>query len=523
MSNIITAKQFGSYLERNQYPLWVAINHHRTHTNKRMTMVGHYYLKPILMDHSRKKTIKKSTQGGVSETLIIISWCAANQGNVVFYVLPTHQLMERFVSNRYEKSLMFSPYYREQRTSGRSKEFKKEIIDNRSLKDIGKGVINFAGSKSDVPFIEIPADWFVVDEADQCDPNRLQMGLERLGHSDDPHELYVGNPSFIGSFLDNKFEESTKEYWHVKADCGHRIKIDFFEHVVRQIDEFDYIIRDKDFEVGMGHDVRPICDVCEKPFNRFNYGEYVKEQNSDITGKHISRLFSGSSSLYNLVSNFSKALEDDYKMQRFYNSDLGESFTAAGSKITLEALRECCGDYLIPSKSPGPCIMGVDVGNQLHVRINKLIPGGLKQAVYIGTVSELTEVYTLCKIYKVIAAVMDALPEIRMARKFSHSHGGRFRCFFGGDKMDTVNLKEKTATVSRTMIIDTMKEMIIKKEIIFPKNIENYDEYVSHMQAPVRVWDEEKEEYVWESNKADHFFFAETYCKLAEQIIKFIT
>lgn len=519
----VTAQQFGNYLEKYHYALWVALNHHRTHMNKKMTMVNHYYLKEILTDTSRQRIIKKSTQGGISESLITISWCAARNGAVVFYVLPTHQLMERFVSNRFEKSLRFSSYYREQRTSGKSKEFKKEVIDNRSLKDIGKGVINFAGSQSDVPFIEIPADWFIVDEADKCDPNRLQMGLERLGHSSDPHELYVGNPTFVGSFLDLKYDDSTKSRWFVNADCGHKLKIDFFTHVVEQVGEHDYVIRDKEFEVGSGRDVRPICDKCGKPFNRFGYGQFVKERESNISGKHISRLFSGASSLYKTVSNFSKALENDYKMQRFYNSDLGEAYTAPGAKITLETLLNCRGDYLMPTKSEGPCVMGVDVGNDLHVRINKLITGGKKQAMYIGSVSNLSELYELQQRYKVVASVIDGLPEIRMARRFSHSRPGSFRCFFGGDKADTINIKEKTITASRLMAIDTMKESFVRQDVILPKNVESLEEYVNHMLAPVRAWDEEKEEYLWESNKADHFFFAETYCRLAEQVLKFIS
>jgi len=179
--SVITPDQFGRYLEKNEYALWLAINHHRTHTNKRMTLKNHFYLKEILTDKSRFRVLKKSTQGGVSEALIILAWSMAKNGAVVFYVLPTHQLMERFVSNRFEKSMMFSPYYREQRAAGKSKEYAKEIIDNRSLKDIGLGVVNFAGSKSDVPFVEIPADRLIVDEADNCDPKRLEMGKNVWG------------------------------------------------------------------------------------------------------------------------------------------------------------------------------------------------------------------------------------------------------------------------------------------------------------------------------------------------------
>jgi len=523
MKSDISFESFDAYLNKNCYTLWVALNHHKTHTNKNLTLKNHYYLKEILLDKSTQRVLKKSTQGGVSECLIVISWVAASDGNVVFYVLPTDHLMQRFVSNRYEKSLMYSDYYRNFKIDRKTdKILKRDINASRSLKDIGKGVISFAGSQSDVPFTEIPADWFIVDEADKCDADRLQMGLERLGHSSNPHEIYVGNPTFVGSFLDLKYDKSTQSQWGIRCDCGHTIFIDFFKHIVRQEDEFNYIIRDKKYDVESGEDIRPICDKCEKPFDRFAYGQYIAKQRSDISGKHISRLFSGTSTLVKIVDNFNQALENDYKMQRFYNSDLGLSYTAQGAKITREMIVNNIQDYKMPSKSEGVCIMGIDVGNVLHVKINKLV-NGIKQSVFIGTCNDLVEIYELCDRYHVVAGVMDGLPEIRMARLFSHSANGRFRCFFGNDKSDSVNSKEKNLTVSRLTSIDNLKESILKKELIFPKDITNYDEYLNHMVTPVRVWNDDKEVYSWESNRADHFFFAEVYASLAEKILKFMS
>lgn len=522
----ISIDLFDSYLKKYEFPLWLFINHHKTFTNKKMTLRNHYYLKEIMLDKNRKRVVKKSTQGGISECLIIITWAASFDGAMVFYVLPTYQLMGRFVSNRFEKSLRFSDYYRRQKNFARSKLLSREIKDNRTLKDIGEGAVSFAGSKTDVPFIELPADWLVVDEADLCDSKRLEMARERLGHSSDPHEIYVGNPTFLGSFLDEKFKRSTMSEWVIKADCGHSQQIDFFKHIVRQEGEHDYIIRDKDFEFGQGKDIRAICDQCEKPFDRFGFGEFVDKKESDISGKHISRLFSGTSTLESMVESFSKALENDYKMQRFYNSELGESFTVEGSKISRELIKNNIADYLMPSSSTDPCIMGVDVGKIIHVRIDKLVSDTSffrkRQAVFIGTVFELSDLLSLCNRYNVIAAIIDGLPEIRLARKFSHSNKGFFRCFFGKDKSDSINVIEKSLTVSRLVAIDEMKESIISQKVLFPKNILDLEEYMTHMKEPTRAWDEEREEYRWISNGDDHFFFAEVYCNLVEKILKFM-
>ncbi len=521
---IVLPNKFDKYLEKNEFPLWVALNHHKTHTNKQMTLKNHYYLKDILTDKSRYRVYKKSTQGGVSECLIIISWSAAFQGKVVFYVLPTHQLMERFVSNRFEKSMSFSPFYREQRSTGNHKELSRALIDNRSLKDIGAGVINFAGSGSDVPFVEIPADWLIVDEADQCDPKRLEMGKERLGHSSDPHEIYVGNPTFVGSFLDSKFEESTKSRWNIHADCGHWIQMDFFKHVVDRIDENVFVLRDKDFDIESGMDVRPICDICGKPFDRFGIGEYVAEKSSHISGKQISRLFSGASPLIDLVSNFSQGLTNDYKMQRFYNSDLGESYTSAGAKITESMLDDLIRDYVMPDSSKGPCVAGIDVGSVLHMHICEVMSDGMLKTVFLREVDGgFDEVIDIFRTYHVEFFVIDSMPEIRLSRRLVRNWRG-CDCNVNATQRE-FNFNKETMTVSqiRTAFLDNVKESVLLQKFILPKNARTIPNYYDQMTASVRVFDEEKERFNWEHGTLpDHFMFATGYMLLAKRLFMLI-
>lgn len=524
---VIGAKEFGIYLEHRHKTLWLAVNHHRTHTNKKMTFKGHFYLKAILMDTAKKRVLKKSTQGGISECLIIISWNAANEGFVVFYVLPTDQLKNRFVSNRFEKSLFYTDHYRTQRAIGRSQAYRKENIDNRSLKDIGKGVINFAGSGSDVPFIEIPADFFIVDEADKCDANRLQMGLERLGHSSDPHEIYVGNPTFVGSFLDQKFNLSTKSRWFINADCGHRIQIDFFKHVVRQVEDNTYVIRDKKFEIGVGRDVRPICDICDKPFDRFGYGEYVNEvDQAEFSGKHVSRLFSGASTLLGLVDNFSKALENDYKLQRFYNSDLGESFTAEGSRLTEQSLDDCVDEtYHMPESCTYPTIAGIDVGTLCHIVIGLPVNDTIR-IVYVAEIpiQEPYEIIEIFKRFRVKIYVIDALPETRFARKLSSLYKVGFLCYYSQFKKELiVNVKDCILSADRTVSLDTLKESFVLQKMVLPANARSIKDLYDQMSSSVRSYNEEKDRYEWVESGPDHYFHAFNYMCLAKKILTMAT
>jgi hypothetical protein len=428
--------------------------------------------------------------------------------------------MERFVSNRFEKSMAYSNYYRTQRSVGRAKELSRTYLDNRALKDIGKGVINFAGSGSEVPFIEIPADWFIVDEVDKCEPKHVEMGKERLGHSDNPHEIYVGNPTFVGSILDGKFEESTKSLWHIHTDCGHWVQLDFFKHVVNRIDDDNYLIRDKDFEIESVYDIRPVCDQCGKPFDRFGVGEFVDQKKSIISGKHISRLFSGTGDLREILGNFTKGLTNDTVLQRFYNSDLGESYTGAGAKITNEQLDELVQDYSLVDSSKGPCVAGIDVGKVLNIHMCNVSTTPMK-TVFIGEIKgDVKEVLTLFKQYHVIFFVIDSAPETRLSRGLVANWTG-CDCNVNATTRE-FNFNKETRTISqiRTAFLDAVKEAVLIKSFSLPANARTIPGYYNQMTSSVRRFDEEKEKYEWvHGNQPDHYMFATGYMLLAKRML----
>ena len=94
------------YLKRYHHNLYLAVKHHRTHRNRRITFDRHQYLKAIYLDTDRYIVVKKSTQCGVTEWLITLAIAKAIHGRQVFYVLPNWFLMKRFVNNRLDKSIL---------------------------------------------------------------------------------------------------------------------------------------------------------------------------------------------------------------------------------------------------------------------------------------------------------------------------------------------------------------------------------------------------------------------------------
>ena len=513
-------RKIDAYLEKYYKTLWMALRHHKTHKNQHLTMAGHQYMKAILMDKTKHIVVMKSTQCGISECLIVLVIGETINGRSVFYVLPTYDIMGRFVSNRFEKSLAYTPYYKQFTKGGVTKK-----SDNKTLKDIGKGVISFAGSNTPVPFTEFPADTYVIDEKDQCHQDHIKMGKERLGHADDPRMIEVSNPTITDFAIDEAYAMSDKKLWSMRCSrCNEFIFPSFFDHVVREVEDQVYILRDKTFDKETGQSLLAICDKCERPFDRYSDGEWVYQQRSAISGYQISKIFSGKIPLSDLVFNFNRGLVNDFEMQRFYNSDLGLPFVQAGAKLTTNLLNSCIRNYNAPMFSDKKCVMGVDVGAVLHVRINEILEGDQRRAVFIGTVNELEDLFLLVKQYNVVCAVIDALPETRLAKTFAHSFKGGFRCFFGTAKRDILTPKEKTVTVDRTQLLDTVKEEFILEKIYLPGNASSIDSYYDQMTASTRIYDEAKEMYRWEEgSKADHYFLTEGYCSLAFKLLKLIT
>ena len=53
----MTEVELNDYLYKNHRPLWLAINHHRTHKNQPMDFKGYPYLKAIFLDKSKDQSI----------------------------------------------------------------------------------------------------------------------------------------------------------------------------------------------------------------------------------------------------------------------------------------------------------------------------------------------------------------------------------------------------------------------------------------------------------------------------------
>jgi hypothetical protein len=510
-------------IKQNDFILWLALKHHITHKKTRLDFKNHAYQKAIYVDKSPYIVIKKSTQCGLTEFLIVRSIGKAISGQSIFYVLPTYQLVNRFVRNRVDKTINNTAYYKGLEQLAKEQDSYKRS-ESMTLKDIGNGTIAYTGSNSTASFTEFPADDIIIDELDECDQKNIIMAWERMSHSEYRTQIKIANPTIEGYGIDKEFVETNQMEWHIKHDCGKYITFDWFQQVVEEIDNGLYRIRDQEWDWNCDRDIGMICQYCGKMINRRQDGIWVPKNNDEKKrGYHISKLFSSTVSIMEIMDRFMKGLKNDTVLQRFHNADLGQAFTAKGAKITREMLNNCLGNYRNESKFEGIGLAGIDVGNVLNIIIGYLFPDGIiRISQIIEFQTDFDELLSLLKEYGIRVVVIDAHPEKDFVRRLKNSYKNVFSCIYADAKKEPVD-ESHNLTVDRTASLDQVKEGLLSKTFMFPINAESIPNFYSQMTSSTRVFDQKRNKgsgaYVWIESSPDHYFHAMNYINQAKRLI----
>ena len=504
--------------------LFTAVEFHKNTKGQSLSFDNRHALLALYKDDSKEIVVMKCVQVGVSEWLIVVALSKVKLGWSVIYTLPIESLRNTFVSNRIDKVINLVPYYRHgiKTATGQA--------DQAGLKHLWGGAIKFVGTNSESSFLEFPADIKIVDEIDKSDIDNLKMADDRLDASPHKHKRTVGNPSFKKFGIHEAYLNSDQKQWHIKCEkCDLEQPLDWFKNVVQSVSENDYVLRDKDWKPDSDRDIYVYCRQCDSVLDRLAPGNWIPQNaGHPISGYHFNQLFSPTKTIADMWDEFIQAQSDSTKMQIFYNSRLGLPYEGVGDSITEALLRaKCMADYLMPSTAEN-CTMGIDVGKKFHYRISDEPDPGKRRKVAVGWCYNIDELSAKILQYDVKFAVIDYLPETRMSKELQARHPDIvWLCQYTAVKTGFWNVKadEGTIQVDRTQAIDEMVAGILKGNNIIPKDFASLDngEYLSHMEAPVRKFNEKSNppRYDWdEGGKADHYFHAENYDNLAARIKK---
>lgn len=487
--------------------LGIALFRHQNTRGEPMELNNRPWLIPIYTDKSPYQVIMKSVQCGLTERAIIRLFSQLINGRAVLYVLPTLDVRNTFVSNRIDRMIDDIPFYK----SG------LKGTDNTGLKFLFTGQVKFIGANTRMAFKEYPADDLIIDELDECDQDNLSYAYDRLASAKNPTVFKISNPTISGNGIHAEYEKSDKKTWHIKCEhCGEWQPLDWFVNMVKKTDDNEYV------RLGC------ICRKCGGTLDRHSEGEWVAEfPSKEISGRHISKLFTHQTSLDILWGLFLEGLENQSQKQVFYNSELGLPYSGEGDQLTYADIENCKGDYFAPKRADW-AVMGVDVGSVLHVAIDDF-KGTRRRALFRGVVPDWEELERIRKRYNCEVGVIDALPEIHKAREYAKNQKRFYLCQYTGEAKAggyTLNKSDKVLSTNRTESLDDMTACILAGKVMYPKDIKSNKEFMNHMIVSTRILDVKRKPvplFVWEhpANQPDHFFHAENYVNMAAKIAGF--
>jgi hypothetical protein len=165
----------------------------------------------------------------------------------------------------------------------------------------------------------------------------------------------------------------------------------------------------------------------------------------------------------------------------------------------------------------------------LNVRISehldeRLTRGHRKRALWIGKVDSFNDLPGLMDRFNVQYAVIDALPEGRLARGFAQMFVGRvWVCHYTHQQKETlaVNTEELKVSANRTELLDATVDVMRALRNLLPEDVPR--EYVEHMIRPRRKVERDEYDRIvvrWEEKGPTDYFHAEVYDVIATEVAK---
>ena len=468
----------------------------------------------------------KSVQCGITEWLVVFTLAELMRGNFVLYAFPTDGDRDEFIHDRLDRVVDKVKLY----TEGRG------IIDNVGLKHFWDAGLYAVTTGSKTAFKSKTVQTVNIDELDQCNMDNLVLAKDRtaacgilLGR--EPNFRKVGNPTISGYGIHAEFEQTDKKYYHFQCShCNEWQHLIWEKNVCHQIDNMTYELLDIKWTEESKRDINIHCKKCGGILKRqTDPTEWIAEKPGVVkSGYQISQLFTNQFSVRSLWNDFTDSLTKPLEHQAFINSKLGLPYAGSGEKLSLTDFDACCHDYQFPTRHEDS-FAGVDVGNDLHVRID-CFENSKRKMLWAGKVADWIALDRLFERMGVRFCIIDALPEKHKAREFIKAFGHGLLCFFtkserqGPLKVTPKNIEDKEISVNRTEQIDDATSVIIRNQAIIPNHYRTLDggDWVDQMFAPTRILDASRNPpvYKWDSGgQPDHHRFADVYCNMAARLL----
>jgi hypothetical protein len=227
-----------------------------------------------------------------------------------------------------------------------------------------------------------------------------------------------------------------------------------------------------------------------------------------------------------------------HELEAFHSNDLGEAYAAAEAALTVDDIMRAstfgndASAHVPVYRGVNDTIAGVDVASErnLNMRIDEMLPNGLRKAVWIGECRSFREVYDKLVAYNVKVAVIDSMPERRLGRALAVELPGRVHLavfvvpgFNPKDQPEALDFdpKKNLVKLNRTEALDAMMDGI--RQVRQAPLQQLPPGYVDQLTAPQRITEYDvqgrsRRVYVTPSGRADDYAMTEVYTLAAAEM-----
>ncbi len=484
-----------------------------------------YQIAPM-QSKAQRTCWRKATQGGVTEMYVLKSLHAMIHGiflRGVLYLFPTNDDVTDFSKSRFNPLIRANPEYIGQfvKPGGKGTDSArlKQIYDAflylrgaRLTTSVGTGT----DEKESTKLRSAPVDCVVFEEMDLMSPEVIEKAKGRMGASPKhlKREVYISNPTLPDAGIDKIFRASDQRHLFRKCEaCGHQTcaELSFPGCVKERADGTGYIA----------------CDRCGRELSNLNAKalEWVPQERENIglmEGYHWSQLSSEFNDPAGILRDFNDPPLGN--LGEVYRLRLGLPYVAAEDQLQAAQVLECCGESIMPTRHPGPCAMGVDVGKLKPIIVGTRTGRDRYELHKIIKLSKWNDIHDLAERFNVRSAVIDIRPYEDEARRFQAAERYRiFLCQYNESTVSAVayNSKSGIVKVNRTEALDQSHRIIAEQYITLPRRCKEVDEFVKECCQTAKVLETDKRSgtsiyrYRPVGDGEDHFRHALNYFLLA--------
>jgi hypothetical protein len=483
-------------LEQISIIAFIVNNGIRTETGEPLEFHTHRYLYDIYRDNSKYLCSIKAGQIGFSQMAILKTlWMAKNRKLNVGYILPTVEMVQKFVGSKVNPMATQNPVLLD---------WMKDK-DSVTQKQVGESFIHYLGAQTERSAIMLSLDMLVADEYDKAPQNILETYDSRLQHSKFGYKWVFSNPTSPDFGVDKYWRISDQKKWHVTHSCKEVVLLD--ESTINYEKEI--------FE----------CPKCKKEITdeERRTGEWIATSKGEWSGYWIPLWINPQKSAKDI-----KALKQNKTAEYFANFVAGLPYIGSGNKVSAQTIIQC-----LQSKTNDQAdrpIIGVDTGVPYH-----FVVANKKGYFYYGKLSDPStgrdpakELEGLLARWPSSIIVSDANGDLTPIRLLRQKYPGRvFMCFYRilkntgevvewgtGDKYGEVSVNRNKAI---QQFIDEMTE----KRHTFNGTESDWHDYITHWLNIYREWEYDdsglvnrEKGFKWERNGADHWVHATIYARV---------